>query len=255
MSGTLRILVVDDDHTVTRTLVDIFRVSGYEAEAAHSGAEALEKVKGNSFESVQDRSFDCILTDIRMPEMGGVELYRAIKASRPDLPVVLMTAYSSDRLVKEGLKEGAIAVLTKPLDIDVLFDFFSSLRQERSIVVVDDDPWFCQTLGDTLRSFAVTQVDDPQGVVERLQAEGQVVLLDMKLNGGNGLEVFKEIREQYPRLPVVLMTGYQEEMDSAIEVALRMGAYAYLYKPFKMEKLLQLLTEIRHQDLRRVLDL
>ena len=243
----LRILVVDDDRRMAKTLVNIFQVKGYQAEATHSGPEALEKVA--------EGSFDCVLTDIKMPEMSGLELYRAIKARRPDLTVVLMTAYSTDKLVNEGLEEGAVAALTKPLDINLLLSFFSSLGRQRSIVIVDDDPNFASTLGDILqaRGFAVTKVTDPHDVVERVRSNGQTVLLDMKLNDIGGLEVLKEIRAQHPRLPVVLVTGYREEMAQAIEVALKINAYACLYKPFQIEELLQLLTEVRRQELRRAL--
>ena len=247
MSERLRILVVDDDRRMAKTLVSIFQVKGYHAEAAHSGPEALEKVAGERF--------DCVLTDIKMPEMNGVALYRAIKARRPDLPVVLMTAYSTDRLVQEGLEEGTVAALTKPLDINLLLSFFSCLRQERSIVIVDDDPQFASTLGDILqaRGFAVTQVADPHGVVERVRPNGQTVLLDMNLNDIGGLEVLREIRAQYPRLPVVMVTGYRAEMGPAIEAALKIGAYTCLYKPFQIEELSQLVADIRRQELRRVL--
>ena len=255
MEDTLRILVVDDDRMMARTIVDILKVKGYEAQAVHSGPEALEKVAQGSFGSAQDRPFDCVLTDIKMPGVNGVELYRAIKTRQPDLPVVLMTAYSTDSLVEEGLEEGAIAALTKPLDINRLLCFFSSLRKERSIAIVDDDPQFCKTLGDVLRmrGFAVTQVSDPHGVVERLGADGQVVLLDMRLNNISGLGVLREIRERHPHLPVVLVTGYREEMASAIEAALKIGAYTCLHKPLEIEHLLQLLAEIRRQELSRVL--
>lgn len=245
MSNKLRILIVDDDRMMAQTLFDILKVKGYEAEAAYSSAEALYKMKKDHF--------DCVLTDIKMPEMNGVELYRAIKAIQPELSVVFMTAYSE--LIKEGLEEGAIATLTKPFDINLLLSFFSSLRKKRSIVIVDDDPNFCRTLGDILRArgFAVTQVTDPYGVAEALRPDSQVVLLDMKLNSIGGFEVLKEIRERYPHLPVILVTGYQEQMAPAIEAALKIGAYTCLYKPFQIERLLQLLTEVRHQELARVL--
>ena len=72
-------------------------------------------------------------------------------------------------------------------------------------------------------------------------------------SGTGGLEVLEEIREQHPRLPVVLVTGYREEMAPAIEVALKIGAYTCLYKPFQIERLLQVVGEIRRQELRRAL--
>ncbi len=247
MNEKLHILVVDDDPSMAKTLVDIFRAKGYEAEAAHSGSKALARMA--------EISFDCVLSDVKMPGLNGVELYRAIKARQPNLPLVLMTAYSSDRLVEEGLEEGAIAALTKPLDINSLLSFFSALSRECSIVIVDDDPAFCKTLGDILRvrGFVVTPVTDPRGVVEMVGMNGEVVLLDMKLNDTNGLKVLQEIRKQHPHLPVVLVTGYREEMAQAIEAALKIGAYACLYKPLEIEQLFQLLADIRRRELSRVL--
>jgi len=247
MSDKLCILIVDDDRRMAKTLKDIFNVKGYEAEVAHSGPEALEKVA--------ESHFDCVLTDIKMPEMNGVDFCKVVKKEKPDIPVVMMTAYSGDRLVEEGLEEGAMAALTKPLDIDLLLSFFSTLRKERSIVIVDDDPQFCKTLGDILeaRGFSVVQVTQPSDLPDKLVSEGQVVLLDMKLNSINGLAVLKEIRKQYPHLPVILMTGYREEMAQAIEAALEVNAYTCLYKPFQIEELLQVLTEIHHRELGRVL--
>ena len=247
-STALRILIVDDDPMMAGTLRDILRVKGYQAEMAHGAPQALDMV--------ERQAFDCVLSDIRMPGGSGVDLYRAIEARRPDLPVVLMTAYSTSALVQEGLNAGAIAVLDKPLDLSLLLGFLSSLRRERPIAIVDDDPQFCQTLGDILRArgFAVLQITDPHGVAQRVEGEGQIVLLDMRLNGVNGLDVLREIRKRHPHLPVILVTGYRQEMTTAIEAALEIGAYTCFYKPLQIEKLLQALTEIHHQELGRMLD-
>jgi two-component system response regulator HydG len=117
--GSLRILIVDDDPGMARTLASIFRIKGYQAAVAHNGLDALRQVTG--------ACFDCVLSDIRMPEMNGVELCRAMQGSQPGVPVLLMTAYSQDTLVSQGLDEGAVAVLSKPLDIDGLLTFVSSL--------------------------------------------------------------------------------------------------------------------------------
>lgn len=248
MSEKLRILVVDDDRRMAKTLVDIFRVKGHEADAAYSGSDALDRMERGEF--------DCILSDIRMPDINGVELYRAIKEIRPEVPVVLMTAYSEDGLVAEGLAEGVIGIMTKPLDINGLLSLFSTLRKERTVVIVDDDPQFCEMLGELLRvrGFGVTWVVDPTGLEGVLQPDGQVVLLDMKLGEASGLEVLEEIREEHPDLPVVLVTGYREEMQQSIEAALCVGAYTCLYKPFRSGELFQVLQEIRHQELRGILE-
>lgn len=247
MAEHLRILVVDDDRLMAKTLVDILHIKGYQAEAAYSGPEALTKLKA--------RAFNCMLTDVRMPDMNGVELYQAVKEIWPELPVVLMTAYAADELIEKGLIEGAIAALTKPLDINSLLSFFAALRRERSIVIVDDDLDFCQSLGSILRlrGFTVKEVTDPQRFWESIEPDSQIVLLDMRFNRINGLDILQQLRTQFPRLPVILVTGYREEMYSAIQRALEIKAYTCLYKPLQIEQLLQVLAQVHHRELARLL--
>jgi CheY-like chemotaxis protein len=112
MLNNPRILVVDDDFLNTTTLVDIFSVNNYHAEAAANGQEALDKFKTGSY--------DCVLSDIRMPNMNGVELLREVKRIKPDILFILMTAYADDDLIMEGIKTGALVTMDKPLDMDGL---------------------------------------------------------------------------------------------------------------------------------------
>lgn len=246
MSDALRILIVDDDHMMAKTLRDILRVKGHQTEVAHSGPEALEKVR--------QHPPDCVLSDIKMPGISGVELVRAIKVERSDLPIILMTAYSADSLVEEGLDEGAVAVLTKPLNMAPLLAFFSSVPREHSIAIVDDDPQFCKTLGDILQAqgFHVVQITDPHGVAERVEAGADVVILDIRLNGINGLDVLKEITELRPDLPVIVVTGHQNELEKAVDRATEIGAFASLVKPLAVEQLLELLDQACRQELARL---
>lgn len=75
----------------------------------------------------------------------------------------------------------------------------------------------------------------------------------MKLNQVNGLDILRQIREQQPHLPVILITGYREEMVEAIETGLAINAHSYFYKPLRIEALLQALTQIDRQELGRKL--
>ncbi|MCK5134072.1 MAG: response regulator [Candidatus Sabulitectum sp.] len=242
------ILLVDDDQRMAMTLADIFKVKGYWADVAHSGKEALERIAKTHY--------DCIFSDIKMSEINGVELCRAVKKNHPEIPFVLMTAYSHDVLVKDGLEEGAEAVLTKPLNINALLGYLTALQKQQSIVIVDDDPEFCRTLGDILlaRGFIINQIFRLSDIVDEIKPDVNVVLLDMKLNGFNGLDVLKKIREKYPHLPVILVTGYRAEMMQYIEYALKNGAYFCLYKPLEIESLLQILNRVRKLELSSVLE-
>jgi CheY-like chemotaxis protein len=244
MSENFRILIVDDDRRMTRTLADIFSLSGYEVTEAESGADALEKVN--------TMTFDCVLSDIKMPEMDGVELHRRLREIQPGLPVVLMTAYAASELISRGLEEGVAGVFDKPLDINHLLGFFTSLQRNQTIVVVDDDQAFCKTLDDILRlrGFKVTQITDPHVDVNSFAATAQVILLDLKFNGISGLDVLKEIRKNNPNLPVLMVTGHRQEMAPAIDAALQINAHACLYKPLEIPKLLQILADLQKERLR-----
>jgi DNA-binding NtrC family response regulator len=242
MNKEMRVLVVDDDWPMAKTLVDVLSLSRYRAEAAYSGPEALEKVGRDHF--------DCVLTDIKMPEVNGVDLLRAIKGVRPHVPVVLMTAYAAGSLVNEGLREGALASFVKPLDIDLLLCFLSVLNEQRSIVVVDDDANFWHVVGEALerRGFTMLKVEDPEDLFETLKPGGQAVFLGTRLNGIKGLELLEKIREQYDTLPVVLATEGREAASSEVEKAQSLNVFAYLHKPFEADELLGVLADIRRRE-------
>jgi CheY-like chemotaxis protein len=244
MRPTLRILIVDDDQRMTRTLADILTLAGYEVVEAASGPDALEKIRA--------QAFDCLLTDVRMPGMDGVELHDRLRQERPGLPVVLMTAYTADETIERGMQQGVVGVFNKPLDIAQLLGFFSSLAKNHAVAIVDDDPAFCKTLGDILRQrgFNVTQITDPHADVDLMASESQTILLDMKLNSINGLDVLKSIRKQYPTLPVLLVTGYRQEMAETIQAALEISAFTCLYKPLAIPELLEKLAAIQLDRLR-----
>lgn len=253
MTPKLRILIVDDDRRMTRTLVDILSLAGYEAVEAASGPEALEKIQTEV--PFRTLPFDCVLTDVKMPEMNGVELHRQLRLAQPGLPVVLMTAFAADELIRQGLEEGVAGVFDKPLDIHHLLAFFNSLAKHRTIVVVDDDAVFCRTMSDILthRGFQVAQITDPHVDVVQMAADAQVILLDLKLNHINGLDVLKEIRTRYPTLPVVLVTGYKREMAAVIQGALDIQVSACLYKPLEIPNLLQMLAQVQLERLRSLM--
>lgn len=235
----MKILVVDDDRRMARTTCDILRVKGYDAVAVYSGEEAVQRV--------QTDALDCVIMDIKMPGISGVEALKQIKEKRPKLPVVLVSAYASDKIVAEAKQGGAEAVVAKPINLQNLLSFLSILSKEESVLIVDDDPNFRKTLSDvlTVRGYHVDTESQPERVLGQLEKEYKlVVLLDLKLGNENGIDVLKRIRSTYPTKPIVLITGYREEMGGAIEKGLQIGAYTCLYKPFEADRLVDLIEEI-----------
>jgi CheY-like chemotaxis protein len=121
MSDILSILVVDDNSSMTKTLADILDVKGFEVFAAVSGAQALKILHAHPV--------DILLTDVKMPDMDGVALYRQTRNTFPDLTTIFMTAYAADELIQQGMKEGIKTVLTKPLDIEFVLSLFSAIKR------------------------------------------------------------------------------------------------------------------------------
>jgi len=248
MGEITKVLVVDDDRRMVRTICDILKVKGFVATAALNGEDAVEIVKA-------ERP-DCVLMDVKMPGINGVEALRMMKDIAPDLPVVLMSAFVTQEQAEEAKKQGAHAVLTKPVDIQLLLSFLSLLRKEECILVVDDDPMFSKTLQDILqsRNFQVETEDDPNKALALMEQKYELaVILDLKLGDSDGLDLLRDIRSRYPTKPVVLVTGYREEMAPAIEKGLQIGAYTCLYKPFDTEELVGVIKEISRKKLQSLL--
>lgn len=111
MKGKRSILVVDDD-IAHRTMLRILLGWEYEIVEADCGSVAIEKVRKTPL--------DLVLMDICMPEINGVEVLDKIKACNPQIPVIMMTAYSSKDTAGEALQKGAYDYLTKPFDFDTL---------------------------------------------------------------------------------------------------------------------------------------
>lgn len=245
----LKVLIVDDDRRMARTIYDILKVKGFDAVQAYSGEEAVEKVKSDKP--------DCVLMDVKMPGMNGIEVLKIIKKLSPDLPVVLISAYATEEQAAEGKRHGAYAILPKPMDLQIVLSFLNILRKEENVLIVDDDPNFCKTLRDILQSrdYRVETEADPGKVLEHMEQNYKlIVVLDLKLGDRDGLDTLKAIRAKYPTKPVVLVTAYGGEMAASIEKGLQIGAYACLYKPFETETLVRSIRDIRRNKLQALLE-
>ena len=106
------ILVVDDESDMRMALSHALSRSGYSVETASSGFEALEKFKSEQFSMV--------ITDLKMPEMSGMEVLDEIKKLSPQIPVIMITAYGTINNAVEAMKEGASDYILKPFSSETL---------------------------------------------------------------------------------------------------------------------------------------
>ena len=123
----VRVLVVDDDMGICRSVEEILTADGCSVETANDGVQALRRVESSRF--------DVVLTDVVMPNMDGYELYNALRERYPELPVLMMTAfhYDKDHIIKRSKLKGLKGVLfKKPVDPDRLRHVIAETLQHAS---------------------------------------------------------------------------------------------------------------------------
>lgn len=234
MPEPLDVLIVDDDLGMAETLGDILEAKGYRVRQAFGGRQALA--------ALAERPADVVLLDIKMPEMNGVEVLRRIRERCPAALTLMMTAYALPDLIADAEAEGAVAILAKPLPLDPILGFLARLASTRPILVVEDDPGFRAGLRDVLEAhgFAVAYAADAVEAREALRdLRPDLVLLDLRLPGGSGDELLREIRAANAGAAVLLMTGYAAEYRTEVAQSLREGALACLEKPFALSDMLR----------------
>ena len=119
----MKILVVDDEAPVRDMIKKgLSQMGGYHVEVAKNGLEAIEKIEKDVF--------DLVLTDLKMPEMDGLELLKTLKGIRPEVVVILITAYGSIETAVEAMRLGANDYITKPIDLNELLIHISKTQKE-----------------------------------------------------------------------------------------------------------------------------
>jgi FixJ family two-component response regulator len=115
------VAIVDDDAPVRAALLDLLDEAGFPACAFASGEEFL--ASGRQYECW------CLITDIRMPGMSGLDLQSRLKAERLRVPIIFITAHGDERMRMQALRAGAVEFLAKPFDDKVLLDTVRAARE------------------------------------------------------------------------------------------------------------------------------
>jgi CheY-like chemotaxis protein/glycine cleavage system H lipoate-binding protein len=121
-----RLLCVDDEEVILGSFRKILALDGYAVDTVESGREALGLI--------QTHNYDFVFTDLKMPEMDGVEVTKSVKHIRPDIDVVVITGYATVETAVETMKHGAMDYLQKPFTEDELLAFVKKAlirRQDR----------------------------------------------------------------------------------------------------------------------------
>lgn len=239
---TRRALVVDDDRSMVRTLSDILQLNGWEVRPAYSGTTAVQ--------AAADEPFDVVLMDVKMPGLDGVDAFKAMKRARPDIRVVLMTAYAAPDRVSEAQREGAISVMSKPVNIVELFQILSDkLDSDCPVLVIDHDPIFLKTLSEVLRLKGY-EVESAQNLAHATQLITQrhprAVLLHLNAGVVDIRNAVSTVHHANPETAIILYSGNPRTRDVLERTIPDNWVHAYLEKPFTIEQVTTVLDRLAH---------
>jgi DNA-binding NtrC family response regulator len=230
----MRVLIVDDEPSLLLTLAANVELEGFEVDTASTGDEALEKFAA--------QPFDIVLTDIRMPGMNGVELFRRVRALDPNLPVVLMTGYAIEGLMNEAIQEGAFAVLPKPFDIPKAIRALTHAIKSSVVLLVEERE--AEEATSVLRSVGLraTHVHAAKEAVDVVRSgDVDVCVIDLTLEGAS--RALEEIRRVDPSIVHIAIAGGRAA--EALRQAAAGGAFACLRKPVSPRQLVEVIARAR----------
>jgi len=194
------VLIVDDDPAMGEMLAAMLGDAGFETAVAGSAAQAVERVSANDF--------DVVLSDIKMPGGSGIDLVGRLRDLRPEMPVVLMTAFGSLDSAVEAMRAGAFDYVTKPFKRDEILVVLERAAEHRAL---RDENKRLRAAVDRTKSMGDLQGDSPAmreiyALVRRVADSSSSVLITGE--SGTGKEVvartlhFSGSRRDAPFVPV-----------------------------------------------------
>lgn len=239
MTRSLRILVVDDDEDNAHSLGELFELEGHTAHVVHSGEEAVE--------AFRCEAFDVAFMDVMMPGKNGVDSFMEIRRLRPEARVYMMTGYSVEQLLRQAIDNGALGVMSKPLDPDKILAALDSVGRSGVVVVADDDPSAGKNLEKLLMaagkpSCLVRSVADARYAVSGDSHD--VLIVDIKAPLIDGVEVYKDLRRSGRHAPTVIITQLGPDDHDTLEAIDDVAISGILTKPFDPMLLLNRLGQL-----------
>jgi len=238
---TIKVLLIEDERIPREQLARVIREEGFEVLVAENGRIGLDIFK-------KERP-EIIVTDVKMPDIDGLEVMRTVRRFSKNTQIILITAYGETDMVIAALREGALDYLKKPLDLDQLTLALGRAREKilefksspvyPVLLLAEDEEGTRERLARLLEKegWKVFQVANGEEAVNIFQQEKiDIVILDIKMPKKDGIQALHEMRGISKDFEAIILTGYGDE-KSAIQ-ALRDGAINFLKKPIDLEQLI-----------------
>jgi DNA-binding response OmpR family regulator len=241
MADERPILIVEDDVDLAENLVEILQDAGYVAEHVTTAERALERIERGGVAGV--------ITDFRLPGLGGVELIHKLRERGVPLPVVVMSAFMDRRVATQAEEVGALDVLAKPLDLKRLFALVAAFVEPGTqVLIVEDNEAFAENVAEALSEEGFSSSVGPTGT----EALGKhilprMALVDLRLPDRSGIDVARRLFARDPTIRIVFITAYGDELHKMLEAG-RAPPFVNPSEPFlsKPLDLGELVARVRH---------
>lgn len=211
MADAGKILIVEDDVDLAENLVEILLDAGYFAEHATTAEGALERIARGGIAGV--------VTDFRLPGLGGVDLISQLRERGIPVPVIVMSAFMDRRVATQAEEVGALDVLAKPVQIDRLFTLVSAfVRPDTQVLIVEDNEAFAENVAEALsdEGMSTTIGESAQAALGK-RILPRVALVDLRLPDKSGLEVARRLFARDPTVRILFVTAYGEDLRREVE--------------------------------------
>jgi len=244
------ISVVDDDESIRRTTTLLIESFGF-------GAAAFESAE-NFLGSGHLNDTSCLIVDVQMPGMNGLQLQSQLAAAGCGIPIIFITAHDDKESRRRAMQAGAIAFLGKPFSDEQLLQGIRSALHEfgdepgaagNLISIIDDDESVRRTTTRLIESFGFRAAAF-ESAEEFLSSDhlndASCLIVDVRMPGMNGLQLQSQLAATGSRIPIIFITAYDDKASR--QRAMQAGAAAFLGKPFTDEELLQWIRSALRQE-------
>jgi DNA-binding NtrC family response regulator len=257
---SIRVLLVDDEAEFLASMSRSLQRRGFDVKTAPDGRTGLGLVA--------KEPFDVIVLDVKMPGMGGEQVFHELRRLRPCVPVIMLTGHGTIQQAFEISKEGVFDYLAKPCEVEELAQILQSAAQAQQstpapdepsatggprVLLVDDEVELLDSLSHALqrRGMEVAVAPDAaRGLAQMDRKVFDVVVLDMRMPGIQGMAALEQMKAKYSSTEVIVLTGHPSAA-SAVQ-ATKLGAFDFLMKPVSVEVLVRRIQAAYRQRCERL---
>jgi DNA-binding response OmpR family regulator len=237
----IKILLVEDDETTLNELGQVLEKENYEMLKAADSATALDLFK--------NREVDIVVTDLRLPGIDGIHLMDIMKKMKPEVPIIMITAFGEIEVALKAIRIGALDYIKKPIELNTLLIALGRAKEIvyahkntelfPTILLAEDDDFARVNLAGVLQNEGYFVVQAANGAIaceQFCKNKVDIALLDIKMPELDGISALQKMRQCSTDFEAIILTGYGDE-NSAIR-ALRNGVMNFIKKPIDLDELL-----------------